>query len=224
MSATRTIVALLLMASVLCLGTSVGQANLITNGSFEEGTEAPGSSWRVLYAGEDSADDITGWIVTTESIDWYGTCWTPAEGKRSIDLSGNRSGALTSTPFKTIPGLDYEVVFYMSGNFDPNFTGDKSKTLIVSAASQSWPFTFIKPDDWSTSNMNWQKIIWTFTANADFTELTFASSSGSACGPAIDNVSVMLVPLPGAIPLPPGVLLLGTGLLCLAGFRRFRKR
>jgi choice-of-anchor C domain-containing protein len=213
------------MASVLCLGASVVRANLITNGSFEEGTDAPTSNGRVLYAGTNSADDITGWIVTTNSIDWYHTSfWTPAEGQRSIDLSGNTIGALTSTPFDTIPGLDYEVVFYMSGNFDPNFTGDKSKTLIVSAADKSCSFTFIKPDNWSTSNMNWQEMTWIFTANADSTALTFASGANSGCGPALDNVSVMLVPLPGAIPLPPGVLLLGTGLLCLAGFRRFRKR
>jgi choice-of-anchor C domain-containing protein len=208
------------MISVMMLSVSAGQANLIANGGFEDGTDLAPTARTPLTA------NLPGWTVTQGSINWVPVSyWEPAEGEWSIDLSGNGQGAVTSIPFATLPGLEYEVVFSLSGNFE-NFEDniDTYKALKVSADEQAAVFWFDKFDGWSTTNMGWREITWTFMADDESASLTFISRAYSAYGPVLDNVQVELIPLPGAVPLPPGVLLLGTGLLCLAGFRGFQKR
>ncbi len=214
---TRTIVALLLMVSALFLGASAGRANLIANGGFEEGTNLTVTAKMPLTGG------LPGWTVTQGSINLVpASYWEPAEGERSLDLSGDGRGAVSSIPFATLPGLEYEVVFSLSGNFEDNI--DTYKALEVSADGQAARFWFDKFDGWSTTNMGWREITWTFMADDESASLTFISRAYSAYGPVLDNVQVELIPLPGAVPLPAGVLLLGTGLLCLAGFKGFQKR
>jgi hypothetical protein len=65
--------------------------------------------------------------------------------------------------------------------------------------------------------MNWTPITWSFVANDGSATLNFQSLEINAFGPALDDVSV------NAVPLPPSLLLLGSGLLGLAGLRRYRK-
>jgi choice-of-anchor C domain-containing protein len=222
MSPTRTIVALLLMTSVLFLGASAVRANLITNGGFEIGP--PLSGGRDFVTIQASEETLEGWkVVDFGSVDRkYTSYWSPAAGEWSLDLSGDCRGGITSIPFATFPGLEYEVVFSLSGNFeDPYATW---KTLEVSADGQTARFWFEEFDGWSTTNMGWREITWTFMADDESASLTFISYAYCAYGPVLDNVRVNALSPPGAIPLPPGVLLLGTGLLCLVGFGRFRKR
>ena len=207
----RSMISVIIIVSAMLLGVSSGKANLITNGGFEDGTGLPESNYVTLTAGTQSSDDITGWTVV-KSNDWvHASYWTPAEGKMSIDLSGDGIGALTSIAFTTTPGVNYEVVFYLSGNFEG---GDIFKRLQVSADNQSADFVFNWFPNWSTKNMGWQKKTWIFTADGNLANLTLTSGANNAFGPALDNVSVNVVPLPSAL------LLLGAGLLRLAQYRQ----
>jgi choice-of-anchor C domain-containing protein len=206
------LVAVILVLGVV-LGSVVAQANLITNGGFEEGTNPPtGIQFRTLLGGgHPYSDDISGWTVTNGNVDWINEAWTPAEGLRSLDLNGNDPGTVATT-FATTPGATYTVTFYMSGNFSNEET---IKTLRVSADGQSQDFSFDRPIVWSRENMGWTQETWTFTANDGSATLTFTSLESGASGPALDNVEVT--------PIPPSILLLCSGLLCLGAICWRRK-
>jgi hypothetical protein len=64
-------------------------------------------------------------------------------------------------------------------------------------------------------NMGWSTRTYFFTASSASTSLTFASATGDAFGPALDNVRLEAVP-------EPGTLLLGSGISALV-LRRRRK-
>ena len=63
----------------------------IVNGGFEAASLNPGV-FTTLFAGSTA---INGWTVGGHSIDYIGSYWQPAEGSRSIDLSGNDKGAIS---------------------------------------------------------------------------------------------------------------------------------
>ena len=91
----------------------------ITNGSFELGDYyPPGGSFRTLYASDDSHDDILGWDVVENSIDWIDGYWQASDGDYSIDMSGVAAGTIVSQTFSTIAGIWYQVAFDLSGNPD----------------------------------------------------------------------------------------------------------
>src|SRR5205823_13165115 len=60
--------------------------NLLVNGSFEEGPD-PGENG-FLSVDVDSKE-IKGWVVTRGQIDYIGSYWQNADGKRSLDLHGS---------------------------------------------------------------------------------------------------------------------------------------
>jgi hypothetical protein len=80
-----------------------------------------------LYAGTPSATAISGWTVTSGSVDWINTYWQqpPALSNGtgtglSIDLNGTASAAhpnpagTISQTFATAPGQPYTVTFEMA--------------------------------------------------------------------------------------------------------------
>ena len=215
----------ILLAALLVFGLAFGpagvHASLIINGGFETGTNPPTDDYTTLYADRASNDDILGWVVTQRSVDWVNTYWSPQEGHKSIDLSGDTIGAI-STTFATIPGEVYTVTFYMSGNF---VGGNTYKRVKVSADKESKIFSFDRPSDWSLTNMGWTQKTFIFTADDSSALLTFDSLDNNAFGPALDNITVLgpspspPSPSPGAIPLPGTMWLLGSGLLVLLGWK-----
>ena len=90
--------------------------------------------------------------------------------------------------------MDYLVTFDLASS--PG--GDPTvKEMRVQAAGQSQDFSFdstgrTRPD------MGWESRSWTFTANSTLTSLEFFSlnQTGGSHGPALDNVSVTVVPEP----------------------------
>jgi hypothetical protein len=81
--------------------------------------------------------------------------------------------------------------------------------LLVSAGAESASFDYIMGPDNGLYNMLWQEMTWDFTATSTLTTLSFLSKESDAYGPALDNVSVVAVPLPATILL--GFLGLGVG-------------
>jgi choice-of-anchor C domain-containing protein len=160
-------------------------ANLLVNGSFEEGPAPEGSGFVTL--GADSTD-MKGWKVTTGSIDHIGPLWKASHGARSLDMNGSEVGGVSQS-FKTAKGQTYRVSFALSAN--PGVQAE-AVNLKVTAAGKSEEFKYEKKDV-TGENMGWTIRTWEFTATDDETTLEFTSLHPDEpfAGPALDDVIVV---------------------------------
>ena len=208
------ITAILGLASCLVLGAAMAHpasaASLLVNGDFESGPVVNPSGYTTVLGGDSIS--IPGWTVLGNSVDYIGNYWQPESGTHSIDLSGNAPGGLSQS-FATTIGQRYDVAFWYAGN--PDSSANKTGTATVSAAGGITVNLFYPQFIGTKANMVWLPMTYSFVATAATTTLTFLSTTGTAFGLALDNVSVSAVPLPGAL------LLFGTA---LAGFGVFGRR
>lgn len=165
--------------------------NLLVNGGFEDGPEPPDEVLRGFRPLEKGSTAIKGWVVTKGDIDYTGLHWQPAEGKRSVELNGLMPGAVAQT-FKTVRGRSYRVTFRLSGNPNPG-EPPAVKKIVVSAAGKSAEFEF-DTSGRTQKDMGWVTKTMEFSAVADTTTLEFSSPAGRGCGPAIDDVLVVMLP------------------------------
>jgi choice-of-anchor C domain-containing protein len=172
------------VASIMLAGTAMAAFLGATNGSFEDGTY-PGGALTTLAAGSAS---LSGWVITSGSVDWTGTYWPAKSGSKSLDLSGAGPGAISQTLVTTV-GKTYVVSFAMSGNPDG---GPALKTLTVGATgAATTPFSFDTGVAGNTlSDMKWATKTYTFVATSTTTVLAFTSATAGAWGPALDAVVV----------------------------------
>lgn len=184
-------------------------ANLITNGSFEFGSD-PGS-FSSLQAGDAA---ITGWTVGGAGIDYIGTYWQASDGVRSVDLSGSTikngsyAGSISQT-IATVSGQVYRVTFDLAGNPDG---APLTKVVLTSAVNggidQLYADTFtVVPGVNTRANMGWLPYSFLFTATGASTTINFQSAVNSAYGAALDNVAISAVPEPATW----AMLILGFG-------------
>lgn len=201
------------------LGAGVAQAATIQNGSFETGP-APGG-FSTLGTGNTA---ITGWTVTSGNIDYIGSYWVASDGSRSLDMTGDQRGAISTTITDLIVGRTYELLFDLSGN-PAGQPAAKQLDVTLSSPFTMASYTYnITTAGNTTSDMRWVTQMLSFVATSTSTLLTFAAGNGGgggACcyGPALDNVRVELAP----VPLPAGGVLLLSGLAGVAALRRRRK-
>ncbi len=161
-------------------------AELVVNGSFEEGPTLEGTTtWTTL---DKDSTAIKGWTVTRGQIDLLSTNWQAGEGKRSLDLHGSPGIGGVKQTLATKKGKTYTVTFQMAGNPGGQVT---EKSLWVAAAGEKKKFTFDAKGK-SHEAMGWEKMTWEFTATADETELELysAETADEFAGPALDDVSV----------------------------------
>ncbi|MBN1510005.1 MAG: choice-of-anchor C family protein [Sedimentisphaerales bacterium] len=204
---------LLLSALVCGLLTLPATADLVQNGSFETGVAVPSGSYLSLDAGDSTS--ITGWTVVGtggDVIDYINGLWTASDGTRSLDLNGAPGPGGVAQILSTTAGETYIVTFDMAGNPWPAMgnPGPTTMTMDVSAGTTTDSFTFDTTGHNFTS-MGWETKEFVFTADSSSTTLLFMSTTSNVnnpgYGPALDNVSVNLVPIPGAVLL--GMLGLG---------------
>ena len=197
------------------LGCGLAQANLIQNGSFENGTD-PGPTFSgPLGVGNTSIDD---WAITAGTVDYIGGLWQHADGTRSIDLVGTSLGTISQT-FATVLGQIYSVEFAMASNVAG---GASVKMLKAIAGDFNGDFSFDHTGK-TNSDMGWTDKTFQFTAQGAQTTLSFSALNGQCCyGPALDNVRVELVD--NQVPEPVSALLVGLSLATLGWSRRNRQR
>jgi choice-of-anchor C domain-containing protein len=173
--------------------TTISAANLIQNGSFENGTAA--GSYTAFLAGQAGLDH---WIIDEESIDVViAPFWNASDLERSVDLNGTNwntgtaQGAISQV-IPTVPGLTYEVTFDLSGNAWDDGRSPATKLMTVSvdaAGSTSQQYEYTVPVLNST-NMSYESNTFYFYATGSTTKLTFRSDIPGMAGPVIDNVTM----------------------------------
>jgi choice-of-anchor C domain-containing protein len=181
---TRTLHAAILLALVFSTATAVFAvpANLITNGSFEEASQAPPYPTELRLSAGSTV--ITGWTVTGDGIDYMGNRWAPSDGLRSVDLNKDGPGGLLSQVSTIVHG-QYDLVFDMAGNPDP---APPLRTLAVMINSvEVATFTFDATGKTAT-NMGWLQKSLRFTASTSQTTIEFVSRTDAGRGPMLDNV------------------------------------
>jgi choice-of-anchor C domain-containing protein len=159
-------------------------ANLLVNGSFEEGPDP--EKFKPLDKGSTA---IKGWTVTRGQIDYIGTFWQAADGKRSIDLHGSPGYGGVQQTFDTDKGKKYRVTFSLACT-----PGTGVKKVAVRAAGKKGEFR-CDGSKATYENMGWKTHTWQFKAVADKTtlEIHTLETTDPERGPALDNVSVVAV-------------------------------
>jgi choice-of-anchor C domain-containing protein len=170
------------LASLVLAGSALAAFAGATNGSFETGSSDPGSSVQLNAV----STAITGWTITTGSVDWIGTYWTAQSGARSLDLSGGGAGAISQT-LATKIGKNYDVSFYLAGN---PVAAPAVKTLTVSVTGGALVTYTFDTTGRSVGSMGWTAKSYSFVATSTSTVLTFTSLTNTNAGPALDNVVV----------------------------------
>lgn len=207
-SVTLKISSLQKLACLTALVAGPSFANIVSNGSFEQGVFAPVSlETESLIPGGTA---VSGWEVINGAVAWIGAGnpWlvTAQDGDRFLDLTDFDVGPLGGVrqTLITTPGRTYKVDFYLGGS---GYYGNSA--LTVSAAGKSVTFGAAAPYN------NWQAFSFNFVAANPTTELSFIG----ALGPhyiGLDNVSVEAVPEPGTLAL----CLTAGGFLGLGRLRR----
>jgi choice-of-anchor C domain-containing protein len=207
----KTIYLCVAVLMALFLLTGKASANLIKNGSFEEGDKTGFNySYKRVNAGNTS---ITNWTVGGAGVDWHNKAELnqPQDSNLLVDLnlnSGSQTGTISQN-FATVINANYTLKFWLAG---PNY----ESIINVNIAGLNQQFSQASS---SNSSLVWGEKILNFTANDTTTTLTFSNpnGNGSYWGPLLDNVSIE-----GAapVPLPPALFLFGSGLLGLAGLKR----
>jgi choice-of-anchor C domain-containing protein len=177
--------AIAILASLVLAGSALAAFAGATNGSFESGSNDPGS-FEQLNAG---STVLTGWTITSGSIDWIGTYWPAAAGSKSLDMNGTAPGTIGQVLPTTI-GKTYVMTFALSANPEGPVAVYTLTVGATGAAPQA--FTFDRAANANTrANMMWQAKQYSFVATSASTTLTFASGvAAGANGPALDNVVV----------------------------------
>ena len=178
--------------AILLLASGFARGQVILNGSFETGID-PGTGGVQI----DSVDStsIPGWTVDTGNIDLVpSTRWVAADGNRCLDLSGLDAGSIEQVVGGFTPGAQYRLTFFLAGNPEqPPYP--KNLRVFFGSATQDYQFDGV----YSQSNLGWVTKTLDVTANSTSMTVRFLSLDPGWSGPALDNVSVALVPEPTAI-------------------------
>ncbi len=181
-------------------------ANLITNGSFENGAFVNQVANYMELSPGDSA--LTGWSIFDGPVAWglgANDVIPASDGIGYIDLSGfgaNAPNGSIGQSFSTTSGLDYKFSFSIFGDLSQVAIDGNILTLNNVGSTNGWT-------DYSS----------VFTASSNSSDLTISNITPGSLIVFIDDVSVTAV----SVPEPSMLILMGAGLAGL-GFTCRRKQ
>lgn len=195
-----------LLASI----TVTAQANLIVNGSFEDGAFNPNGDNTMSLPNGSTA--MTGWTVDPGTVAWISdpnpfNGYHASDGIKSLDLtdySGNFGGVHQS--FATVVGGAYMVEFDLGAH---SSYGDASLSVNVGQGDTGYTLH-------SDSGMLWEHQTYNFVATSTTTDLLFVHNFDGGNATGLDNVVVTMT----SVPEPASMALLALAPLAL---RRRRK-
>jgi Protein of unknown function (DUF642) len=220
---------LMVSTILLALAATQAQANLLTNGSFENTSNTFVGDVNNVDELNSGSSAIPGWTT----INGVPTAWiengnpyaiSAANGMFFLDLTGYSDvgtyGGVTQS-FATVPGTNYSATFDLGYGGNAGFFGGPG-SVRASAAGVSSTFT---SGSGTPNPAVWDLETFSFTATSSLTPLSFvgiSTAGGEYIG--LDNVDVELasggsVPEPGAGSL----FLAGVWLLAYAGRRYAQK-
>lgn len=162
--------------------------NLIKNGGFESGL----ATCAGLTSCRSSQTDIAPWtnIVPSEPIDVVSfLLYQPALGAYSIDLNSDKPTAIYQQ-VSLLVGLTYTLSFSYSKNGGCDDNDRKGYVHILNDATDMSTFGGLYQQFIGTSE--WQVSSFSFVAAHPTVKVAFGSLEVGGCGPAIDNVSLVL--------------------------------
>lgn len=174
---------------------AVSNANLIANGSFEDGSYA-GDANNVMSAAVGS-NVINSWTVFAGSIAWIenqnpNPWYVASNGMRSLDLTDTRDGAPyggVKQDVPTVVGQTYLVTFDL-GIHSRYSTSICCVQLAAADAQQVFTAEAVG------GKQTWYSNSFTFKANSSNTSLQFLGLLATPADIGLDNVSMVAVPEP----------------------------
>jgi hypothetical protein len=180
------------LAVAICASSN---ANLITNGSFEDGTFV-GDSNKVMSASVGS-NTLNGWTVFAGSVAWIenqnpSPWYVASDGMRCVDLTDSRDavpygGVKQDVP--TVVGQTYLVTFDL-GIHSRYSTSICCVQLAAADAQQVFTAEAV------SGKQTWYHNSLTFKANASTTSIQFLGLLATPADIGLDNVSMVAVPEP----------------------------
>jgi Membrane proteins related to metalloendopeptidases len=161
--------------------------NIVVDGNFET-PDVTSASWDTYYAGQ----FLDSWFVEVGSVDHkHKNAWQSADGRQSVDLSGDSSGAI-SQYLLTAPLQSYMLSFALAGNpgsLECSYAGP-IKQMEVWWGSTRLDILSFDTTGHSPLSMGWSYHQYIVTATDAVTKLMFKSLYPYCHGPVLDMVSV----------------------------------
>ncbi len=199
-----------LLIALVFVSAQAHATNIIINGGFEVFEIKPGT-FEIFNA-------IPGWMTTSGSgIEIQNNIvGSPFEGAQHVELDSDNNSGMAQT-ISTVAGQEYDLSFFYSAR-----PGRASTTNGIDINWDGVNLSNITADGIGLSDTDWNLFAFSVIATGPSTLLEFvATGTSDSFGGYLDAVNLQAVPEP--IPEPSTLLLFGSGLAALAGWR-YRKR